>query len=139
MPFRLRASSSRVIPARAVERDENDQRKPPTNSERVALALAITEHEKWLAEQRRLASQFGGVGNISHTESAGRVSDIIAQKVGLGSGKTLEAAQKVVERGVPELVEAMDSGRVSIHAAASIAALPKEDQSRIDSQAIHGY
>ena len=37
---------------------------------------------------------------------------------GLGSGKTLEAAQKVVERGIPELVEAMDRGKVTIHAAA---------------------
>ena len=120
------------LDALKVERDENDQRKPPTNSERVALAQAITAHEKWLAEQRKQASQFGGAGNISHTESAGRVSDILAQKVGLGSGKTLEAAQKVVERGIPELVEAMDSGKVTIHAAKNISTLPDEEIRALD-------
>jgi hypothetical protein len=38
-------------------------------------------------------------GNISTGSETGKTRDIIAQKVGLGSGKTLEAAQKVVERG----------------------------------------
>jgi hypothetical protein len=33
---------------------------------------------------------------------------------------------------VPELVEAMDAGKVSIHAAAELTSLPKEDQRRID-------
>lgn len=47
-------------------------------------------------------------GNISHSDESGRTKDIAAAKAGLGSGKTLEAAQKVVERGIPELVEAMD-------------------------------
>ena len=84
----------------------------------MALALAITAHEKWLAEQRKQATQFGGGGNISTTECAGKVRDNLAQKVGLGSGKTLEAAQKVIERGIPELVDAMDQGKVTIHAAA---------------------
>ena len=85
--------------ANVIERDENDQRKEPTNSERVALAQAITAHEKWLAEQRMKA---GGqpCGNISTGSDTGKVRDIIAQKVGLGSGKTLEAAQKVIERGI---------------------------------------
>lgn len=37
-------------------------------------------------------------------EDAGRNKDIAAAKAGLGSGKTLEAAQKVIERNIPELV-----------------------------------
>ena len=121
-----------ALDALKVERDENDQRKPPTNSERVDLARAIEAHEKWLAEQRKQASQFGGGGNVSTTEGAGKVRDIVAQKVGLGSGKTLEAAQKVVERGIPELVEAMDRGKVTIHAAKNIAALPDEEVRGLD-------
>ena len=98
----------------------------------MALALAITAHEKWLAEQRKQATQFGGGGNISTTECAGKVRDILAQKVGLGSGKTLEAAQKVVERGIPELVEAMDRGKVTIHAAKNISTLPDEEIKALD-------
>ena len=91
-----------------MERDENGQRKPPTNSERVALAQAIEPLERERAKQRQLAALAQNrSGNISGTEDPGDVRDIVAQKVGLGSGKTLEAAQKVVERGIPELVEAM--------------------------------
>lgn len=45
-------------------------------------------------------------GNISGIER-GDTRDIAAAKAGLGSGKTMEAAQKVVEHGAPELVEAI--------------------------------
>ncbi|WP_449191871.1 hypothetical protein [Thauera sp.] len=96
-----------------VERDENDQRKEPTISEKVALAEAIAEREKENAKHRQgQRTDLEPVGNISQMSETGRVSDILAQKVGLGSGKTLEAAQKVVERGIPELVEAMDRGKL---------------------------
>lgn len=117
------------IDALKVERDENDQRKEPTISERVALAEAIAE---------TLAGRHGGDrksdqdGNISVLIERGETKDIAAAKAGLGSGKTLEAAQKVVERGAPELVEAMDAGKVTIHAAKNIASLPAEEQAAID-------
>jgi hypothetical protein len=73
----------------------------------------------------------GRVGNPNLTSNGGNISgiekgdtrDLAAIKAGLGSGKTLEAAQKVVEHGTPELVAAMDAGEVSIHAAASLAKL----------------
>lgn len=120
---------ARVIDCDALqaEHDENEIRKQFTVTERLAIAQRIAERL-----QGRVGRPGNG-GNIStFSDDAGKTRDIAAAKAGLGSGKTLEAAQKVVDRGVPELVEAMDSGRVSIHAAASIASLPKEDQSRID-------
>lgn len=90
------------------ERDENDQRKEPTTSEKVALAEAIAERLQGRAGNPALRAN---CGNISTIEDAGqKTRDIAAAKAGLGSGKTLEAAQKVVERGIPELVEAMDLG-----------------------------
>lgn len=49
-------------------------------------------------------------GNISTLEDNGKTRDIAARQSGLGSGKTLEAAQKVVDKGTPELVAAMDEG-----------------------------
>jgi len=52
-------------------------------------------------------------GNISHSDESGRTKDIAAAKAGLGSRETLRAAQKVVEHGAPELVEAMDAGQVT--------------------------
>jgi ParB-like chromosome segregation protein Spo0J len=120
------------LDALKVERDENDQRKEPTISEKVALAEAILGHEKKLAEQRKKASQFGGGGEFSTTDETGKVRDIIAAKVGLGSSYTLTAAQKVVADGAPELIAAMDAGKVSIDAARRIAALEKEEQAVVN-------
>lgn len=122
---------ARVIDCDALqaEHDENEIRKQFTVTERLAIAQRIAERMDGRHGGDRKSNQGG---NISTLNEAGKTRDIAAAKAGLGSGKTMEAAQKVVERGIPELVEAMDSGMVSIHAAASIAALPKEDQSRID-------
>ena len=53
-------------------------------------------------------------GNISPS-GKGRTADIAAKQAGLGSGKTLEAAQKVVESGNLEVIAAMDRGEISIH------------------------
>lgn len=121
---------ARVIDCDALqaEHDENEIRKQFTVTERLAIAQRIAERLQGRVGNPELHANSGNISGIER----GDTRDIAAAKAGLGSGKTMEAAQKVVERGIPELVEAMDSGRVSIHAAASISALPKEDQSRID-------
>lgn len=116
------------IDALKVERDENDQRKEPTISERVALAEAIA----LVLGDRKGSNQHAAKGAEIFPDARGETKDIAAAKAGLGSGKTLEAAQKVVERGAPELVEAMDAGKVTIHAAKNIASLPAEEQAAID-------
>ena len=74
-------------------------------SERVAIAEAVAEklqgrHLATLAQNRS--------GNISGAADVGKTRDLAAAKAGLGSGKTLEAAQAVIEKGAPELVQAMD-------------------------------
>ena len=74
--------------------DENDQRKTPTVSERVALAEAIAER---LGQRKGQRTDLVTSGNITGSDN-GDIRDIAA-KSGLGSGKTLEAAQKVIERG----------------------------------------
>ncbi len=107
------------------ENDENEVRKAFTVSERVAIAAAVAERLKG----RQLANlkQNRG-GNISTSGDAGKTRDLAAAKAGLGSGKTLEAAQVVIAKGAPELVAAMDAGKVTIHAAKSIASMPAEEQ-----------
>ena len=75
--------------------DENDQRKTPTVSERVALAEAIAER---LGQRKGQRTDLVTSGNITGSDK-GDTRDIAAAKSGLGSGKTLEAAQKVIERG----------------------------------------
>lgn len=44
------------------------------------------------------------------------------------SGKTVDAATKVLTSGITELVQAVDAGEVSVSAAAKIAALPEDEQ-----------
>lgn len=111
--FKTIKQSANDLDALKVERDENDQRKEPTVSEKVALAQAIAERERENAKHRQgKRTDLEPPGNISGM--SGDVRDVLAQKVGLGSGKTLEAAQKVVERDIPELVEAMDRGTLEL-------------------------
>lgn len=110
------------------EHDENEMRKAFTVSERVAIAEAVAERLKGRAGNPELRANSG---NISLIET-GRTSDLAAAKAGLGSGKTLEAAQTVIAKGVPDLVQAMDDGRVTIHAAKLIATMPPEEQASVD-------
>lgn len=102
----------RGIDALKVERDENEIRKQFTVTERLAIAQRIAERLCPPGGTRQgQRTDLGTSGNISGSER-GETKDIAAAKAGLGSGKTMEAAQKVVERGIPELVEAMDRGKL---------------------------
>lgn len=58
----------------------------------------------------------------------GRSRDKAAAAVNVG-GRTVDAATRVLQKGVSELVEAVDSGKVAVSRAAAIATLPKAEQS----------
>lgn len=107
------------------EHDENELRKQFTVTERLAIAQRIAERMGVRQGQRNDLD-----ANAAKSEK-GKTADIAARQAGLGSAETLARAKKVVANGTPELVAAMDEGKVSIHAAAKIAELPQEDQ-RID-------
>ena len=79
------------------ENDENEVRKAFTVSERVAIAAAVAERLKGRAGGDRKSDQGG---NISTLIDQGKTRDLAAAKAGLGSGKTLEAAQAVVSVAV---------------------------------------
>lgn len=120
------------IPARVVnvtsildgEHDENEVRKDFTPSERVAIAEAIhAEIGNRQGQRTELRDNGPEVGT--------RTRDIAAKKSGFGSGKQYERANSVTEKGVPELVEKMDAGEVSVSAAAVIAKQEPSEQARI--------
>ena len=89
------------------EYHENEVRKDFTPSERVAIERSINAEIERRAGGRgkKLDQDFGRVS---------RVSDESARLAGFGNRETARQARKVVERGTPELVEAMDAGKVSI-------------------------
>lgn len=75
------------------------------------LLLAIAQRIAERLQGRQMANLVQNrAGNISGSGEPGDTRDLAAAKAGIGSGKTLEAAQKVVEHGAPELVAAMDEG-----------------------------
>jgi ParB family chromosome partitioning protein len=105
---------------------ENEFRKQFTPSERKAIAEAV-EDELLTRERRGRPAK-----NVPDSAllNRGKTRDIAAAKVGF-KHSTYEQVKTVTDRGVPELVEAMDSGEIKIDAAAKIATQPKADQERI--------
>ena len=106
------------------EYSENQFRKDFTPSERAAIGEAI---EAELGKRKPGPKRGANAPQLPK----GRTVDIAAKMAGFGSRETYQRAKKVVDRGAPELVEAMDKGDISIDAAAAIASQPKEDQKRI--------
>ena len=96
----------------AGEYAENEVRKDFTPSERVAIGKTL---EAEIGGRQGTRTDLELRRNCG--EVAGRTVDVAAQKAGFGSAETYERAKSVIDRGSPELVQAMDSGDVSIHAA----------------------
>lgn len=64
----------------------------------------------------------------------GDARDLAGKAVGV-SGSLIDRAAKVIEKGVPELIAAVDEGRMSVSSAAEIADEPVESQQKIAEEA----
>lgn len=120
---------ARVVRVRSItagEYAENEIRKDFTPSERVAIGKTL---EAEIGGRQGTRTDLEPRRNCG--EVAGRTVDVAAQKAGFGSAETYERAKSVVDRGSPELVQAMDTGEVSIHAASVIATQPADRQAEI--------
>lgn len=122
-----------TIPARVIDIDsiilgeyaENEVRKDFTVSERVAIGEAV---EVELGE-RRGGDQKSKCKILHNDPNEGsKTIEIAAQKSGFRNKETYRQAKKVVETATPELVEAMDSGRVKPSVAEKLTNLPPADQ-----------
>ena len=90
---------------------ENEIRKDFNASERVAIGRTLkTQLGKRQGRRNDLPANAGML--------QGETDDHVADIVGFGSAETYARAEKVVDRGAPELVAAMDTGAISISAAA---------------------
>lgn len=115
------------IPARVIEIErivdgeyaENEMRKDFTPSERVAITNSLKGFEH---------------GGDRRSDQAGNIpldTATAAKKAGLGNEWTYRQARKVVEQAAQEIIHKMDSGELSISAAAVIAEEPQDEQKRI--------
>ena len=104
---------------------ENDVREDFRPSERVAIAAAVAEK---VGERRGRPSEENSKNICDFT---GRTDVIAAQKAGFGNETTLRQAQSVVATKDAALIDAMDSGKLSISAAAKAIALPTEARKEV--------
>jgi hypothetical protein len=113
----------------AGEYAENEIRKDFTPSERVAIARRL-EGMLGNRQGQRTDLKLPDHGPEVGTETR----DLAAQLAGFGSGKAYERARRVVNEGAPELAAAMDSGKASVTAAATLATQPADFQRQIAEQ-----
>lgn len=112
---------------------ENEVRKDFTVSERLAIARAVEREIGNRQGQRTDVKPETLQDNSPEVEVPAGIQtrEVAAKKAGFGSTFTYEQAKKVEEKGAPELIAAVDSGRVAVSTAAAIAEAPKEEQHRI--------
>ena len=125
-----------TIPARMVdvhsmvacEYAENELRKNFTPSERVAIAQAL---EAEIGDRQGERTDLEPQENFPEVESGVQTREFAAERAGFGNYRTYEQAKRVVEQGVDEVIEQMDSEDLSINAAYLIADQPPERQREI--------
>lgn len=110
------------------EKSENDMRKDFTTSEQVAIGKAL---ESELGNRQGQRTDIELVENFPQVAAGEKTRDLAAKAAGFGNGKTYEQAKTIVDSGVPELVQAVDSGTVSVSAGAVVAKLPPADQQAV--------
>jgi N6-adenosine-specific RNA methylase IME4/Trp operon repressor len=96
--------------------------------------ISINLHRRHLTEGQRavIGARLtnSAIGSNQHT--AGAVSQTkVAADLGI-SVDSIARGKKVLKHGIPELVEAVSSGRLNITSAAKLAELAKEDQSQLN-------
>lgn len=114
------------------EIDENNEREPFTISEKIAIAETL---EEAIGERRGKNSQnvekqcVENVENSPHFPQKGeKTREYIAKKAGFGSDATLRQAKTVLNNAIPEVIDAMDSGLISVNYAFKISQAPKSKQ-----------
>lgn len=120
---------------------ENEIRKDFTLSERDSIRRAIDTEEKEKAKERQREHGRTAPGKKSLPQKSAGVKEsrtASAKRVGLGSHDTASKVAKVVDKGTPELVAAMDAGALSVNAAAKLAELPNAQQTKAAEAARRG-
>jgi hypothetical protein len=86
-----------------------------TDTQRAMIGARLADLEKG-------ANQHGTRDSTSQAKAA--------EVVGV-SRKSITRAKKVLKKGAPELIDAVDSGKVDVKSAAKVADLPKEEQAAV--------
>lgn len=101
----------------------------------VAFVVSLNLHRRHLSESQRgmVAARIANLkpGRPNETVEISTVSQAEAAELLNVSRETVSKAKRVQDSGVPELVEAVDSGKVAVSTAATIATAPPEEQREV--------
>jgi hypothetical protein len=95
----------------------------------MVVARVRDLYDRDAKERQKLSEGRGhkkGVENLPHLNE-GKARDQAGKAVGV-SGKTVDYASKVLEKGTPELIKAVDEGRMAVSTAAILASEPEDVQ-----------
>lgn len=112
----------------------NLKRRHLNESQRALVGARI----KPLFEEEARARKSAGINQHSHLAnlpdgSKGNARDFAAKAVNV-SPRSVESASRVLEQGSPALLAAVETGRVSVSAAAEVVTLPKAEQIKVVEQ-----
>lgn len=106
-----------------IEIKENETRESFTFSERMDYARRLERIEREKAVQR-MSEGGKGVQNFAHVKTR----EVVADQVGFGSGEQYRKAKYVEANATDEVIEKLDTGEMSVHAAW------KETKARLEQQ-----
>lgn len=110
---------------------ENEMRKDFTPSERLSIAAAM-QSEIGSRQGKRTDKAKDELRSPGREVAKGeRTAAVAAKLAGFESESEFRRAKAVVEKGTPELIQAMDSGTIPITTAAKLAELPKQQQTAV--------
>ena len=91
----------------------------------------LDESQRAIAARKISSLKQGARLDLQHSASLHEVSQAKAAEILNVSERSVKTAGKVIDHGAPELVRAVEAGRVSVSAAADVATLPKAEQTEI--------
>ncbi|MEI4618637.1 ParB N-terminal domain-containing protein, partial [Bacillus cereus] len=98
-----------------IEIGENEHRKEFTFSERMAWARELERVESAKAKER-MSEGGKGKENFPYLKNE-QTRDIVAEKIGIGSGKQYEKAKFITEHADSSTISKLDNEEISIHKA----------------------
>jgi ParB-like chromosome segregation protein Spo0J len=127
----FRMNQDRIVP---FVLSRNLHRRHLSPSQRSMVADELEKVEAKLARERKVEAgkaarqkQLGVVENLPQPQEQGRARDKAGERMNV-SGRLVDMAGKVADRGVPELQTAVRNGEVAVSSAAAIVDLPPEEQ-----------
>lgn len=110
------------------EHDENELRLAFSAMERVAVAKLV---EAEIGRRQGMRTDKELPANGPEVAKGKETREIAAKKAGFSSTTQYRRAQVVHDKGIQELKDAVDEGKIKIAQAENIARLPKADQKRL--------